>query len=560
MPETILHSSLHRAFPGHCPAPDFHRLSGFQNEPLSFQLSFRLKEGRTQAVYPRIECALPLQLYLVGHVPVLHTDVGLEGVPAPGLIGDMLLPKQVNPPLEYKGSPWGMRYFEKGEQHTLNAASDCWQTLWLTVSEDGTPVSPGVYPVRIAMHHAHTGEKLSEDVLEITIHPALLPKQKLIYTNWFHCDCLADFYGAEIFSDRFFEIMRSQVRAAARNGMNMILTPFFTPPLDTPEGDERMTAQLVKVTVRDGAYDFDFSLLRRFLHLCLEEGIEYFEHSHLFSQWGAAAAPKVMAFVNGQEQRLFGWETPSDSSAYVSFLRAYLPAVKAFLSGEGLLDKTLFHISDEPVEETAHTFRRAAAAIGGLLDGCLCGDALSEYGFYEEGLVKTPIVKTDCIEPFLGRCEHLWAYYTGGQIFDGLSNRILVIPPERNRVLGLQLYRHRIEGFLHWGYNYYYDLLSQGLFDPKTHPCGYNNHPGAPFIVYPGRNGEAIQSARQKVFAECLLDLRALELLESLRGREACEALLREHFGEVTFRTVPDSPEHLLAFREALNKAAAEAL
>jgi hypothetical protein len=185
MLETILLSSLHRVFPGHCPTPDFHHLSGFQNEPLSFQLAYRLKEGRTQAVYPRIECALPLHLYAVGYVPVVHTDVGLEGTPAPGLFGDMLLPKQVNPPLEYKGSPWGLRYFEKGERTTLNAACDSWQALWLTLNEDAATVVPGVYPVRIAMHHAATGEKLSEDTLEITIYPALLPKQKLMYTNWF---------------------------------------------------------------------------------------------------------------------------------------------------------------------------------------------------------------------------------------------------------------------------------------------------------------------------------------------------------------------------------------
>jgi hypothetical protein len=92
MLETILLSSLHRVFPSHCPASAFHRLSGFQNEPLSFQLAYRLKEGRTQAVYPRIECPLPLRLYAVGYVPVVHTDVGLEGTPAPGLFGDMLLP------------------------------------------------------------------------------------------------------------------------------------------------------------------------------------------------------------------------------------------------------------------------------------------------------------------------------------------------------------------------------------------------------------------------------------------------------------------------------------
>ncbi|MBR4444200.1 MAG: DUF4091 domain-containing protein, partial [Clostridia bacterium] len=147
--------------------------------------------------------------------------------------------------------------------------------------------------------------------------------------------------------------------------------------------------------------------------------------------------------------------------------------------------------------------------------------------------------------------------YTGGQYQDGLSNRILVCPSEQNRILGTELYANRIKGFLHWGYNYYYDRMSHGLFDPRVNPCGYNNHAGTTYFVYPGRNGEPIQSVRQKVFGEGLNDLRALETLESLKGREECDRIMRKHFGQVGFRVKPDSPEKLLAFREDVNQALA---
>ena len=46
----------------------------------------------------------------------------------------------------------------------------------------------------------------------------------------------------------------------------------------------------VQMCIRDrvkGEYRFDFSELKRWIDLCKKCGIEYYEMSHLFSQWGA---------------------------------------------------------------------------------------------------------------------------------------------------------------------------------------------------------------------------------------------------------------------------------
>lgn len=560
----ILLSSLDRVFPQSCPEIPLTAISCFENEPLSFQAAFRLRrdpEGpRTLPVYARVESDLDISTYLVGYVPVLHTDVGMGGEPAPGLFGDMLLPKKTNPPIAEMGYPWKTLYFEQGEKITLNAANDSWQSLWFIVNEAQKNVKPGVYPIRVRFFSGNDGTEIASQELTLTILAAHLPKQTLKYTNWFHCDCLADYYQVDLFSDRFFEIMRDFVKKAVRNGMNMILTPTFTPPLDTPVNFERRTAQLVKISVDHGKYSFDFSLLKKFMDICRKEGIEYFEHAHLFSQWGATSAPKILATVNGQEKQIFGWDTDAGGKKYSAFLHAYLPALMDFLRQEKLEKKMLFHISDEPSEANAESYRRALNAVGNLLDGYMTGDALSHYLFYEQGLVKTPIVSTRTVDEFVGKCEHLWAYYTGGQIRNGQSNRILVATPERNRMIGVQMYVGRIEGFLHWGYNYYYDLLSQGIYDPKYNPCGYNNNPGTAYSVYPGRDGTAIQSVHQKNFFEGLLDMRALALMEKRCGRAACDALIEEHFGKVTFFTLPKCPQQLLRFRQAVNDAIAQTL
>ena len=95
-------SSLDRVFPERCPAKQLSRLSTAANEPVSFQAAFRL-EGKgpgAEAVNVRSVSVLPLSTYLVGCVPVMHTDTaGVNDPHAPGLFPDMLIKKKTNPPL-----------------------------------------------------------------------------------------------------------------------------------------------------------------------------------------------------------------------------------------------------------------------------------------------------------------------------------------------------------------------------------------------------------------------------------------------------------------------------
>ncbi len=561
MPEypikTVVLSALHRVLPEVDPTmAEKHSFSCMKNEPLSFQVAFKVTAEETISIpfNLKIESDLPISLYSEGAVPVLQTsELKLEDKFRAGVFYDMLLPKTVNPKLKNGGNPWSKVHFD-GDNIQLHAVRDSWKAIWLTVNENEKTVPAGQHSIKLQLLSRSTNNVVGECELTVEVVDAKLPKQKLIYTNWFHCDCLCDTYGVEMFSERFWEIFRKFATTAAKNGMNMILTPCFTPPLDTPIGGERMTAQLVGVQVVDGQYKFDFTLLKRFIEEAKKCGIKYFEHSHFFTQWGAKNAPKVMATVNGKYKRIFGWDTKASAKKYATFLRAYITELLKFLKDLKIDKNFLFHISDEPFPRMKTDYQKATNIVRDLLQGYMRGDALSHYEFYEDGTVQTPIVATDFIHDFKGRAKNLWGYYTGAQCVDGMSNRKLNCSPERNRMLGLSLYSYNVKGFLHWGYNYYYDMLSYGLFDPKTEPCHYNGaNPATAFMVYPATNGDCIQSIRQKVFYDGLNDMRALKLLESLIGRTATLDFLKEHYGDVDFHTDAVSEEKFMCFRETLN-------
>ncbi len=169
--------------------------------------------------------------------------------------------------------------------------------------------------------------RVSDGTAETTVSAALrigsakLPAQTLIHTNWFHADCLASYYGVPVFSEAHWRIMDRFLANAAAYGVNCILTPLFTPPLDTEVGGERPTVQLADVCKRGDRYTFDFTRLRRYLDMAEAHGIRYFEFSHLFTQWGAAHAPKIVAQTESGTRRIFGWETDARSPEYTDFLR-----------------------------------------------------------------------------------------------------------------------------------------------------------------------------------------------------------------------------------------------
>ena len=76
---------------------------------------------------------------------------------------------------------------------------------------------------------------------------AVLPKQKISVAQWVHYDCIAGAHGLEVFSEEHWLAIENYLKTAIDHGVNVVLTPVFTPPLDTAVGGERPTVQLVDV-------------------------------------------------------------------------------------------------------------------------------------------------------------------------------------------------------------------------------------------------------------------------------------------------------------------------
>lgn len=517
---------------------DYNRFSMLNNEKKSFQLYIKAdSEAVSLDIKSDLNC---IKVFTVEYMPsgfAINEKTADDYVlrSKDGYYPDLLLPVEKSIKLEN-----GCRtlWFEIDSENPLAAGE---HSIELTVSDDDTAAGTSV-------------------MVEVIDYP--LEKQSLIFTNWFHTDCLMQEYGVEAFSEKYWKIVENYLRTAVRHGMNCVLTPLFTPSLDIAVGGERPTVQLVDVTVTKGKYTFNFDKLLKWIETAQKCGIEYFEMAHFFTQWGAKFAPKIMATVNGKYKKLFWWRTLVISRKYKKFLTQFSTELNALLESLNLKNKVLIHVSDEPNMSHIFTYRIAAKLIHKLFKGYKIIDALSDFKFYSTGLIDTPIPANNHIEPFIGKVSELWTYYCCAQDDKYVSNRFFSIPSQRNRVLGYQLYKYDVKGFLHWGYNFWNTRYSKEKINPyEVTDAGGFFQSGDSFVVYPKADGTPLCSLRLKVFYDGFQDMMALQTLEKLTDRENALKVLEQGLdNELTFFEYPHSIEWQLATRERINKAIKENL
>jgi hypothetical protein len=511
-----LSSSLHRQFP--LGAPGGRKtvvIPAARGEQISFQACLRVENPDPIEVTARE--VLPVELpricvRRVGCVPVPHHNTAtpaeeLDGVGhIPGYVPDVLFP----------------------EPYARVAPGEV-ASFWITVTVPGD-IAPG--PKHIGIELMAGDRRIALLKATVLVSEVMLAKRRdFRVTHWFYADALCDWYKVEPFEEAFWPVCEAYMRNYAGHGLDTIYVPAFTPPLD---GVKRPT-QLLEVKRTKSGYRFGWELVKRWVELARKCGITHFEWTHLFTQWGAKNAIRVYERHDGGEL-LWPPETEATSATYSGFLGQYLPALHRFLGEEGLLERSFFHISDEPHgDEHLANYRAARAMVRDLAPWMKVMDALSDIRFAREGLVDVPVPSIATTRQFVEEGIPCWTYFCCGPRGKYL-NRLLDTPLAKLRMAGWLFYRFGVQGFLHWGFNYWYKSQTQQMIDPFTVTDGLawpGWAYGDTFQVYPGPSGP-LDSIRWEVFAESLQDYALLQTLGVPRGG----ALL------APFKDFDDFPKH----------------
>ena len=192
-----------------------------RGERLCYQVCIR--SDARQSVTVSLESALApyLKLYLVKNV-VMDVPARSENLRGedyislePGLMPDLLLPV--------------------GEQNWELFLSDTPTVFWVRADiPQELPAGDYTIRLRLTAADAQSSGDGAESVMQLHVLPAQMPEQQLNYTRWLYIDCIAVQHHVEIFSEQHWQLIDKYIAAAVDVGINMILVPVHTPPLDAP--------------------------------------------------------------------------------------------------------------------------------------------------------------------------------------------------------------------------------------------------------------------------------------------------------------------------------------
>jgi hypothetical protein len=216
------------------------RISALRGERLSLQLIYAFDRDdlhRTPLFHtPKLsgELAKCANIRAVKHLPVMKYDGDYTN---PNLADYLRLPPGLFPDL--------LSPLPRGDIFAI--CDRMLESLWIDI-EIPEDMKAGEYDLssdiifveeQVSLGQGECELRASASV-KIEVIGATLPKQKLMHTEWFYTDCLAQYYNVPVWSERHWEIIENFAKCARKNGINMLLTPVFTPPLDTAIGGERL--------------------------------------------------------------------------------------------------------------------------------------------------------------------------------------------------------------------------------------------------------------------------------------------------------------------------------
>lgn len=268
-PRLVLVDSLTKVTPSWQPTAPLSGLSGWQGETVSFQVAWRPQ--RTMPTRLRSTLRIEIdgcdqaEFFAVDLVPTQLPcfDGASEGYIATeaAMLPDVLRPLSVSAPGRVEVIP----------NHIG------WHSVWVDLP---LPCSD------VRLRAWVNDELLMDQDLDVLTVPRPLEPARVSFAQWFHSDFLAAYYGVEMWSEELWTAIESQMVSAARMGTTALLTPVFTPPLDTAVGATRPTAQLLDISLEDGVYRFETPRLDRWMQTLERAGIRQVELPHLFTQWG----------------------------------------------------------------------------------------------------------------------------------------------------------------------------------------------------------------------------------------------------------------------------------
>jgi len=444
------------------------------------------------------------------------------------------------------------------------------QTLWLTIYiPSGTPA--GRYTGIITLKCKYNGadqshgegrplKKEEEIVVPITLDVwsfSLPSENTLHHTEWFYPDFLARSFRVNKWSEEHWALIKKVAEDMVKHHQNMIMTSF-----------------LVLVVVKkkeDGQYIYDFSRLDHWIDIFRKAGIKWIEGGFVAKRCAGWRSDFVFRRISLRDLQGKGIDDFSkkrmSEEEFIPHMEKFLKAVYSHLEEKYGLEYCIQHIADEPINANKESWVRISRLVKSwipkevkIIDAALSkklGDLID---------IRVPQIhhiKASEREEGSNLEKNLWSYVCMAP--QGLHpNRFIDYKSIRNRIIFWISYSLKLEGFLHWGYNWWGSRNTSPWKDSTAGTLSrkIKSLPASdPFIVYPGQ--EIIcSSIRWEVIRKGFEDHKLLSMLDKAAkndggktksGRRANEIIemIRRKIAKSSRKYTKNSQE-LLSLREEI--------
>jgi len=330
--------------------------------------------------------------------------------------------------------------------------------------------------------------------IHLTVYPLTLPDERhLMVTEWYSTGNFKKFHDVDSSdSERFYDMLKVYAENMAEHRQNV-----FSVSVDLIAGKKGS----------DGKVTFDFSRFDKWADVFWSTNrMDLLETGFVarFGEEGWSSREIILRdFRIYDESANRTTTTPGKE-----FLPIFLPALENHLREKGWLEKTVFHIADEPSNHNVTSWTEASEFVHRHAPSLKRIDAIETTHFFDTLEIWVPKLDHlatwyDAYRTAQAQGYELWFYTVG--IFQGgsLPNKTVDVPLIESRILHWLNYRYGLKGYLHWGFNAWTD-------DPFEAP---GEHRGDGWHVYPKKDG-LINSLRWEQMRNGIQDYEYLWMLE----------------------------------------------
>ena len=405
------------------------------------------------------------------------------------------------------------------------------QPIWLSLKIP-PDAAPGLYKGSIRIEAA--GLEPVSVPMEATVTGWRIPSAREFQTDvWLEQSPygIAKRYQIPLWSERHFNLIEASFRQMARAGNDTLWIPVIH---QSEFGNNKDSSMVRWIRKKDGALDFDYAVLDKYLELA----VKHMGHPRsisfcLMHYMRASASPTVTIFdeASGKSETLgVGWK--EDAFKRIPMWKAFAYSLYEHMRSKGL-EKSLRWGHAGDVESDPSLI----ALLWDLFPECYwTGSPHSYAGGSGGGGHNRQIFRTisEIYTEFRAESRKGWRKEDETYLNPFCIRNVAggASPPFSFRVLADWALHKGLTGVGHMGFDYYDFVWKEGY-----PPVGDWNPPGIPVftLVYPGQEG-AESSARWEAFLEGVQQAEARIFIEQTLERKVLPAPLAQEAQDVVYR------------------------